>query len=180
MLHKRALRVRVGRNVPGGGDEILGGLVHAAVASAASRVVRRRRRLFPAVDARRDNVDNLVAPQVVDDAVAHGQHDVADLQLDLVDDGIVLGRVGAVGAELARAVEPVPLLRRLEDDGLVAGAHHHDLAVAEVGDVQERHRGAARRAGWCFKVQLRAARRGGPLPVVRFRRFECFLVGCGE
>jgi hypothetical protein len=57
-----------------------------------------------------------VLPQVINHAVRHGEHDVALLHGDAVQDCVLLRCIGAVGAELSGTVEPVPLRGRAEED----------------------------------------------------------------
>ncbi|KAL2127941.1 hypothetical protein VTI74DRAFT_9940 [Chaetomium olivicolor] len=76
-------------------------------------------------------------PQVINDPVRHGQHHVPLSNRHLIDDGTVQRCVRAVGAQLPRAVEPVPLLGRLVDHLAGGRAHDHDLGITEVGYVEE-------------------------------------------
>lgn len=99
-------------------------------------------------------------PEVVDDAVGHGEDNVVFLDSKRVQDGDFVRRVRAVCAELARAVEPVPLLPRAEEDFARAGADDEDLAVAQLGDVEEG-------VGGCFVGgEQRAAGGRGAVPFV--------------
>ena len=99
-------------------------------------------------------------PEVVDDAVGHGEHDVVFLDSEGVQHGDFVRRVRAVCAELARAVEPVPLLFCAEEDFAGRGPDDEDLAVAELGDVEEG-------VGGCLVGgEERAAGGGGAVPFV--------------
>jgi len=175
MLHIRALGKRILCNDLGRRHEPLSRKGHAAISTAGTVAMRLAALArLPSLDTARDVLDNLVLPQVVNDPIRHGEHDVAHPDVHHVDDGVVARRVGAVSPQLPRAVEPVPLLLGLVDELALLGPQHHDLAVAEVRNVYDGRGGRA----VALIVELRAAGGRRALPVVGLRRgLDGSLVG---
>lgn len=69
----------------------------------------------------------------------------------------------------------MPLLCRPVDYLLGAWPQDHDLAVTQVGDVENRQF-VRRTIGVRFEVQLRAACRCGAKAILRFSRLECLFI----
>jgi hypothetical protein len=178
LLHVRALRERVLRNYPRRIQQfpryeahpisitLLPGLFSLFHVNGAR---------LPLFETIHNTGDDLMFPQIIDDAVGHCEHHIVFFDFHNIQDGGLRRRVWGVCAELARAVEPVPLLRRLEDDLSALRPQYQDLRVAYLGDVQERVRGRAVGA-----AEERRARRGGAEPFVGlgcrfFGAFECGL-----
>lgn len=112
-------------------------------------------------------------PQIVDDTVSHCEHDVIFFYFYNIQDCVLSRSVWGIGAELAWAVKPVPLLRRLEDDFSALRPQYHDLRIAYLRDVQDWVGGRRVRA-----AEERGARRGCAEPFVGLRcGFFCAFEG---
>ena len=115
-------------NDPGGVNQFFGDEEHAATSTtdSISRCLTAFTRL-PFSDTFNDILDHFMFPEIVNDTIRHGEYYIVLFDGHFVHDSVCNRGIRTVGAQLAWAIEPVPLLAGFVNNALISRSYDQTL-----------------------------------------------------